>query len=238
MLTGKTPEKRKAKMLLLKKIAAILPTRCQIELRRLYLARQIIRETFVTDEPEYKILGSLINPGDWVIDVGANVGHYTKRFSELVGPRGRVIAFEPVPTTFSLLSANVLLFPYPNVTLINAAVSHASDVVGMVLPKFITGLTNYYKAQVSTPSDPDNTLSVLTLSLDSLDINQRVALVKIDVEGHESLVLAGMQALLKKYHPILIVETDSKQTVENLTSLGYLSEKLKDSPNILFKPNV
>lgn len=222
-------------MPLLKQIAARLPNRWQTELKRIYFGRQIRKGFFTTDEPEYEILPRLINPGDWVIDIGANVGHYTKRFSELVGARGRVIAFEPVTTTFSLLSANVELFAYPNVTLISAAVSNKLDVVGMSIPKFSTGLTNYYQAHLSSATDSE--LFVLTISLDSLCINQRIALVKIDTEGHESFVLSGMQQLIENHHPILIIETESKEVIDRLATFGYVSEKLKNSPNILFKPH-
>lgn len=222
-------------MSLLKKIAARLPHQWQIELKRIYFRRQIDKNKFVTNEPEYKILHHFITPGDWVIDIGANVGHYTKRFSDLVGSNGRVIAFEPVPTTFSLLSTNILLFAHANVTLINAAVSDKLDVVGMNISKFSTGLTNYYQAHLS--STVDSGLSVLTMQLDSLCINQRIALVKIDAEGHESFVLAAMQKLIETHHPILIVETNSQEIIANLMSLGYVSEKLPNSPNILFKMN-
>jgi len=223
-------------MTLLKKIAARLSNRWQTELKRIYFGRQIRKGIFTTDEPEYKILPQLISPGDWVIDIGANVGHYTKGFSDLVGACGRVLAFEPVPTTFSLLSANVELFAYPNVTLINAAVSNRLDAVGMSIPKFSTGLTNYYRAHLSTATDSE--LFVLTISIDSLCINQRISLVKIDTEGHESFVLSGMQRLLESQQPILIIETESKEVIANLSIYGYVSEKLPSSPNILFKPNV
>ena len=129
-------------MTLFNRFAARLPERWQSELKRIHFGRQIIRGTFETSEPEYKILSQLIKPGDWVIDIGANVGHYTKRFSELVGVHGRIIAFEPVPTTFALLAANVQLFAHANVTLINAAVSDKFGVVGMSIPRSSTGLTN------------------------------------------------------------------------------------------------
>lgn len=223
-------------MRLLKQIAARLPNQWQTELKRIHFWRQINKGTFVTNEPEYKILHNLITTRDWVIDIGANVGHYTKRFSELVGAHGRVLAFEPVPTTFSLLSANVQMFAHPNVSLINAAVSDRLNVVGISMPKFSTGLTNYYEAHLSSVAD--SALSVLTISLDSFCINQRIALVKIDTEGHESFVLAGMQKLIEKHHPVLIVETGSKEVIAKLTSLGYVPEKLQNSPNVLFKPNV
>lgn len=222
-------------MRLLKRLAAQLPSRWQSELKRIHFGRQIRRGAFETSEPEYALLPQFITAGDWVVDIGANVGHYTKRLSELVGAHGRVIAFEPVPTTFSLLAANVQLFAHPNVTLINAAVSSKSEVVGMSIPQFSTGLSNYYEAHLS--SAVEGALSVLTLSLDSLCLSQRIALVKIDAEGHESFVLSGMKKLLESDHPILIVETNSDQVVADLSSLGYQAERLPDSPNILFKPS-
>ena len=108
-------------MNVLKQLACKLPATLQNDLKRIHYRRQIKKGVFVTSEPEYQRLHTLIAPGDWVIDVGAKVGHYTKRFSELVGPGGRVIAFEPVPETFALLSSNVLLFRFMNVTLMNVA---------------------------------------------------------------------------------------------------------------------
>ena len=87
-----------------KSAAAKLPTRWQRELRRVHFSRQIARGKFRSEEPEYFLLSSLLKKGEWAIDIGANVGHYTARFSELVGPEGRVIAFEPVPETFAILA--------------------------------------------------------------------------------------------------------------------------------------
>lgn len=222
-------------MQLLKRLIARLPQEWLTELKRVYFARQIKKNRFLTDEPEYSILDTIINSGDWVIDIGANVGHYTKKFSELVGGKGRVIAFEPVPTTFTLLSSNVHLFSFPNVTLINAAVSDKLDIVGMSIPEFSTGLTNYYQAHL-TPTE-DSFLTVLTMSLDSLHINQRIGLVKIDAEGHEESVIAGMKKLLEKHRPFLIVENPSEWICEYLASLGYISERLMNSPNVIFKQN-
>jgi len=88
---------------MLTKIAGLLPASVKLELRRLNYRRQIKNGVFRSPEIEFDRLGELISHGDWVIDVGANVGHYTRRFSELCG-NGRVIAFEPHPLTFSLLA--------------------------------------------------------------------------------------------------------------------------------------
>jgi FkbM family methyltransferase len=221
-------------MQLLKRIAARLPDRWQLELKRLHFGRQIGRGTFATAEPEYRLLGDFVAPGDWVVDVGANVGHYTKRLSELVGPRGRVLAFEPVPTTFSLLSANVQLFAHANVTLFNAAASDGLDVVGMAMPEFETGLTNYYAAHVADGADGG--LSVLALPLDALGIDRHVSLVKIDTEGHEARVLSGMGKLIEAHRPMLVIETTSQEVIDDLASRGYVAERLRGSPNVLFRP--
>ena len=221
-------------MSLLKRIAARLPGRWQMELKRIRYARQIRKGTFATDEPEYARLPEWIRPGDWILDVGANVGHYTKRFSELAGTEGRVIAFEPTPTTFSLLAANAQLFAHLNVTLINAAVSDRADLVGLAIPQFDSGLVNYYEAHLAPAQAGE--LSVLTLAIDSLRVGHPIALVKIDAEDHEAAVLAGMKNLIEKDHPVLIVETGSMAVVETLSALGYVPEILPGSPNFLFRP--
>lgn len=221
-------------MKLMKTVASQLPERWQTELKRLHFKRQIKKGTFITDEPEYNILDSFIKKGDWVIDIGANIGHYTKKFSELVGENGRVISFEPVPVTFSLLASNVQFFNHQNVTLINTAISDKTEIVGFFIPKFSTGLKNYYEAHVENLST--SSLSVLSISIDSLHMDQKISLVKIDTEGHELFVIEGMKNLIKESRPILIIETGSAEVINNLKSMGYMAEKLHNSPNILFKP--
>src|SRR5690242_12400010 len=114
---------------LLKRIASSLPKRTQQELKRANFRRQIHAKKFLTSEPEFIRLGTWINPGDWVWDIGANVGHYTIRMAELAGHHGRVFAFEPVPETFELLAANVAAAEAHNVSLFNVAVSLKTEVI-------------------------------------------------------------------------------------------------------------
>jgi FkbM family methyltransferase len=214
----------------LKKLAARLPLLWQQELKRLRNRREIERGIFVTTEPEFDILGQLVSPGDWVVDVGANIGHYTKRLSDLVGRDGRVIAVEPVPDTFALLAANAALFQFRNVTLLNVAASGETGLVGMEIPAFETGLSNYYQATVTERATG---LEVMTVALDSLAIRHRVRLIKIDAEGHEPAVLRGLSKLLARDHPTLIVETGSPDTDKALGEMGYRTERLPGSPNLL-----
>lgn len=217
----------------LKRIAARLPGPWQLELKRLHFRRQLRRGEFVTNEPECEMVPGLVARGDWVLDIGANVGHYTHLLSQLVGPEGRVIALEPVPETFALLAANILHAAHGNVTLLNVAASDATALVRMQLPRFSTGLTNYYRARV-VQGCSDSDLRVLTLALDSLPLMSPVRFIKIDAEGHEAAVLRGMRALLTRDRPALIVETASSDAEEFLSAWGYTGTRQAGSPNVLF----
>lgn len=215
----------------LKTLASRLPQAWQLELKRLHYRRQIRAGTFVTPEPEFARLSEWVGAGDWVIDVGAHVGHYTQRFSDLVGSEGRVIAVEPVPQTFALLAANVALFRHPNVTLLNLAASARTEVVGMRIPDRADGSHNYYEAAISAQPGP---LRVLAAALDPLAFGHPIRLIKIDAEGHDAVVLEGIQRLLASDHPTLIVEADTRLVADSLARLGYRGERLPGSSNTLF----
>jgi FkbM family methyltransferase len=218
----------------LKSIASRLPERWQSELKRRQCSREIRKGTFQTDEVEFDLLAQWVSPGDWVLDIGANIGHYTAKLSKLVGPAGRVMAFEPVPDTFELLAANMMRHRYRNVTLINMAVSDLTLEVGMNIPKFDSGLNNYYMANLTTGA---SNLKVLTVSVDALRIEHPVGFVKIDAEGHELSVLKGMIGILTRDKPVLVIEDNSPEIAEFVESFGYSSRKQEDaSSNRIFEP--
>jgi FkbM family methyltransferase len=216
----------------LKALAARLPHAWQQELKRYYFQRQMSARRFRTDEQEFGLLDQFLRPGDWAIDVGANIGHYTARFSELVGAEGRVVAFEPVPATFELLAANTARLPLSNVTLINAAASDDTRIVTMSVPSFGSGLKNYYMARLDGGSGG---LATITLPIDSLQLPCRVGLAKIDAEGHELSVLRGMTALLRRDRPVLIVEDNSPEIASLLEHEGYAAERLAGSSNAIWR---
>src|SRR5580698_10220999 len=101
---------------LLKRVASRFPVGLQQELKRVKFRRDIRNGTFRTDEPEFNRLREWVRVGDWVVDIGANVGHYTLELSSLVGRTGRVFAFEPIPETFELLAAHAARCENQNVT--------------------------------------------------------------------------------------------------------------------------
>lgn len=216
----------------LKRLAANMPASWQQELKRAYFARQIRNGTFATDEIEFEMMRDWLKPGDWVIDVGANIGHYTKRMSELVGPQGRVFSFEPMAATFDLLSSNVARLKDQNVSLLNFAASDTAGLVHMDLPNFDTGAANYYQAHITANGTG---VGVMAIPIDSLNLPQPVAVVKIDAEGHEPAVLSGMQALIERDHPIIVLEYSSSGPEEYLAARGYQRTYIDGSSNLIFK---
>jgi FkbM family methyltransferase len=203
-----------------------LPKRYQYLARAVRYGRQQQSGRFVSPEPEFQRLSTLLGPGDWVLDVGANIGHYSRRMAAIVGPAGRVFAIEPVPETFALLAINVS--DLSNVTCINAAASSEHQIVSMTVPDDRFGLQNQYRAHLGAGSLP-----VFCMALDALQLPQKVRLAKIDVEGHELDCLRGMQSLLRRDRPDLIIEGGDK-VADFLAAFGYTAAKLDGSPNTIF----
>ncbi len=89
-------------------------------LKCLYYHQLLFR---LSAEPDALRCRSFVKLGDCVIDVGANIGAYTRILSQWVGREGSVHSYEPVPETFSYLCNNVTKFGMANVIVHNAAVS-------------------------------------------------------------------------------------------------------------------
>ena len=200
---------KRDQMATLRNIFGYLPDRWQISIKQILFAWKIKTGSFVSDEPEFSLIESVIHAGDNVIDIGASVGVYTLKFSKLVGTSGRVYAFEPVPESFHHLTINTGLCSNRNVTLVNMAVSDTPRVTTMTIPRSSNHLRNYYLASIAATEllvDVDR-VQVFCFPLDMFNFPGRIRLVKIDVEGHEEAVLNGMKNLITRDKPVLIIES-------------------------------
>lgn len=174
--------------------------------------RRVLRSFTDADEPDLKVVRELVEPGTTAVDLGANIGIYTKVLSDLVGPAGSVISVEPVPQTFEFLSRNIRSLALRNISCVNAAVSDSDREVTMELPEYHTGGTNFYQARVVTTGDqtvPDSKrhLRVRATKLDTLVATATlVGFVKCDVEGHELACLAGAEMILTSHRPAWLME--------------------------------
>ena len=173
-------------------------------------------------EPEEAEVRKMVLPGQTVLDIGANFGVFTKLFSQLAGPRGSVIAFEPVPETFRTLAAGIKRHHWSNVEARNEAVSDHEGAVLMVVPQYEENAgDNLYQATIVDSYQSPKAFTVKSVTVDSLQLS-RVDFIKIDVEGHELEVLHGSSETLERHHPMLMVEVTSARTVEFLCGqMGY-----------------
>src|SRR5437870_2877368 len=113
------------------------------------LARGQSYEPFETQWIQY-----LVRPGDVVLDIGAHIGYYTTLLSQLVGVHGKVVAFEPDPTNFTLLQQNVARIACTNVTLYNLALSDRNGTVALYLSADNAGDHRIWRPLETRPSIP------------------------------------------------------------------------------------
>jgi len=155
-----------------------------------------------------------LQPGDTFVDVGANIGCFTLRASEVIGATGKVLAFEPDPDAFPRLRANVQLNNFDNVILQNLALGANSG--EMKLYRGGGDWTHCSSIYPSSWHNPDSyaivKVSTLDDALEGLSV-RAVRLLKIDVEGAELDVLMGSQNVLRELRPAVLLEV-SRHTQE------------------------
>jgi FkbM family methyltransferase len=154
------------------------------------------------DDPIVQTLQSSLTPGMQVVDVGANVGRYTVLAASLVGPTGAVYAVEPAPDTLAVLRENVRANALANITILPCAAGARRERRDLFVAGQASGKNSLYGAGNHPHAGP--AVPVSTVPLDEL-VDGPVDLVKIDVEGAELDVLAGMGRLLKMAHPLCLV---------------------------------
>lgn len=155
------------------------------------------------DKPIKIVAKSIVAKGDVVADIGAHVGLLTRPLARLVGPQGRIYAFEPDPALCSMLSYNTGAFPQVEVQPLaisdrtHAATFHLHPTSGMS-----NSLVNAWAG--------GSPIEVKCASFDEwaeLNSVSKVRFVKIDVEGAEPLVLRGMSHTLSSIHkPDIVME--------------------------------
>lgn len=158
---------------------------------------------------ELELLVREIRPGTTVVDIGANVGFMTTLMAKLVGPSGKVFAFEPGPMSFTLLQANTLINGYKNVVLEKKAVSSKTGMETLYICP-----TGESDNQVSAAGDMTFTdevreaVPIETVRLDDYFTganDAKIDFLKMDIQGGEYVALQGMQDLLRRNHGIRVM---------------------------------
>lgn len=171
--------------------------------RKLRLAPEIA-------EPDMGMIKYLVYPGDYVVDIGSNIGVYTKHLSDLVGLHGRVYSIEPVPHTFKILLSNVKKLGLRNVELVNYAISNMNRTLFMEVPLYKSGGENFYRAKIvyGISKNKLRRIKVNSVTLDNLFSNKLhpISFIKCDVEGHEIQCIKGAGEVIKRSRPAWLIE--------------------------------
>lgn len=189
------------------------------------------------EREERSLLDRILSPGLTILDVGANLGFYTCLFARKVGPTGRVIAFEPTPSTFELLEQNVRLNGLHDI--VECRSCGLSDKEGIArMNLFSEGKDVYNSFRVDDACDKDSlpcvidvTTTTLDQCLETLDA-KKGCFIKIDVEGFEHQVIMGgrnqlqrldnLSLMIELYEPLARrCGSSTLQTVEVLESCGF-----------------
>lgn len=152
-------------------------------------------------------------PGSTALDIGAHIGSHTLTLARLVGPTGRVYAFEPQKKVFRELVYNLRLNEISHAIPLRFAVSSEPGILEMDPIRSADG-------QVRVGKGGDK---VEARTIDSFSFTN-VSLIKIDVEGHQLPVLEGAERTIRANHPVIIIEIGREQreeTKRKLRDYGY-----------------
>jgi FkbM family methyltransferase len=152
----------------------------------------------VSDWREYALIRKRVVAGMSVMDVGANIGLYTRYLSRLVGPTGNVVAFEPAPDNFAKLSR--LCSKYRNVVLKQLALGDRTGTAFIYLSSTMNVDHRTYMAE-----DERRALPIEVMRLDDfMSAGQGLDFVKMDVQGAELQILRGARRVIEE-NPSLVI---------------------------------
>jgi FkbM family methyltransferase len=192
---------RRATQLALNAIARVHPR----------LGLELIWRRARRDDPTMALADALVRPGDVVVDAGASYGIFTARFIRLVGPEGRVHVFEPNPAREQRLRG----LAHGHAAVVHPlGLSSRPGEARLHIP-VIAGRAYDERAQIQ----PGDGVRLGTLDDELGDDRDRIALVKIDVEGHERELLRGATGTLAASSPALLVEIEQRFHDEPITAI-------------------
>lgn len=144
----------------------------------------------ISDSGSMSLLRRFVKAGDRAVDIGANIGVYTRLLAKLSGPAGEVHAFEPHPRNFAFLQKFTR-----RLSMVTAHQAAISDKTGVVDLYISTDLNVDHRTHPTAEKRIKQ--QVACFSLDSFLQGKPVDFIKMDIQGHEYKALMGMQQTLR-----------------------------------------
>ncbi len=162
-------------------------------------------------DEEKRVYLALMRAGQTVVEAGANLGHYTRLFCRITGPRGRVLAFEPVNATHDALAAGCATAELPRAPeLFRLGLSDSPQTLTIYTPGSDHGQSSLRQHVGGDWGGEGDVVAqeIQVVALDDLLREQNAApdFIKLDVEGAELLALRGAEKTLEQHQPIMHVE--------------------------------
>jgi FkbM family methyltransferase len=186
------------------------------------------------NKPEYAYfyyLRHYIAPGWTVIDIGANLGYFSKLFSAWVGSTGHVHAVEPVKEMRDQLirntrkSNNVTIYPYA------LGAEEKEIILGNTSRSKLGYIASGQHFVLESNQEASDTFPAQMKRGSSLFASlPQIHFIKCDVEGYETVILRDLRPLLEKHHPSILLESGGEKRQEMfayLSSLGYQCYELQ-----------
>ncbi|MBL7893201.1 MAG: FkbM family methyltransferase [Bacteroidia bacterium] len=144
------------------------------------------------DAEEIEFLKRTVKKGDVVLDIGANIGFYSKILSDLVGPSGKVYSFEPDKVNFNYFLKNTN--GLTNIVPVNKAVADQTKTLKLYTSKLLNVDHRTYKVD-----EYEKELTIDAVSIDDF-VNDtfKVDFIKMDIQGFEVSALKGMKQTFVK----------------------------------------
>ena len=175
----------------------------------------------------------LVARGATAIDIGANLGYYTRPLSDIVGEGGAVYAVEPVPVIFDVLKRNVA--GRKNVHLMNYALGAEECAVEMandsVAEAGYFGTGRNFVSEGALSKDAVRFTAQMRRGSELFADLERVDFIKCDIEGYERVVIPEMRAIIERHHPTVLIETDGetrREIIAMFEDMGYRAYMLQD----------
>lgn len=182
-------------------------------------------------------LPQLVRRGDVAIDIGANLGYYTRPLADIVGERGEVYAVEPVPVIFSVLGRNVR--GRQNVHLLNYALGESECEVAMandsVAEVGYFGTGRNFISEGRSKSDAVHFTAQMRRGSKLFAELERIDFIKCDIEGYERVVIPEMLPIIERHHPTVLIETDGdtrREIIKIFSEMGYRAYMLEEGREV------
>lgn len=168
-------------------------------------------------ESEVQVFRDAIKPGDFVLDIGANIGCHSMALARIVGPQGTVFSYEPERINFNTLAGNIALNNLQNVYAFQKAFGSSSGFIAVPeLDRERTVNFGGLSLCEDYSSAPNYTVPLVTLDEQQF---LKVNFIKMDIEGMEKLAIEGGKEVISKFKPTLYVEDDREEKSQSLIEL-------------------